>query len=135
MKKVFGWRTITSLIAGIAWMGIVFDNKTAIIISAAVVLLAIVFLVPLFIFNSSSLTIFSLNPLKLSRKINYTDIDHVMIHAGDYHCKLTIHTADADTTTTNSFLRYYDMEDLYKQIRNLNVPVTSTGVRAISWPK
>ena len=134
MKKVFGWRTIVSLVLGIIWMGIIFDNTTAIIVSAAVVLLAIVFLVPLFIFNSSSLTIFSLNPLKLSRKINYTDIDHVTIHAGDYHCKLTIHTKDASAATTNSFLRYYDMEDLYKQIRNLNVPVTSTGVRAISWP-
>ena len=134
MKKVFGWRTLLSLPLSLAWFYIILKS-IPVLIGFSLVLLAIaIWMVPLFIFRDTYLHVFSLNPLKRSKKINYTDIDRVTIHAGDYHCKLTIHTKDAAAATTNSFLRYYDMEDLYKQIRNLNVPVTSTGVRAISWP-
>ena len=134
MKKVFGWRTLLSLPLSLAWFYIILKSIPVLIGFSLILLALAIWMVPLFIFRDTYLHVFSLNPLKRSKKINYADIVHVTIHAGDVQCRLTVYAKDNAIAITNSFLKHYDMESLYKQFRSLDIPVTSTGVRAISWP-
>lgn len=133
MEKIFGYKTLGSLIFGLAFAKIISPDKFIFLAVAICVCILAVLFIPLIIFRHDGLRIISLNPFGTRFSISYKDISKVTIYAGNIHCKLTLHMHNGNALTTNSFFRYYDMEGLYHQFRDMNIPVTSTGVRAVSW--
>lgn len=136
MKKIYGYKTIVSFLLGIIWVYIFTFRHSIFVFSAvtAIILLITILFVPLIIFGKDSLRVLSFSPFTSRVNIPYKDVSKATIHAGDFHCKLTLHTHDGQIKTTHSFLRYYDMEGLYNEFKERNVTITSTGVRAIEWP-
>lgn len=133
MNKTFGYKTFVSLLFTIWWAYLFTHSVLTTGILAGVTVLLTVFFIPLMIFRNGQLRMLSFNPFRKGFRVAYTDVSHAVIHAGNFHCKMTLHLKDGTVLSTSSFFRYFDMEGLYCHLRDVGIPVTSTGVRAVSW--
>lgn len=133
MNKTFGYKTFGSLIFFTWWSYIIANSVLTTAILAGITVLLALFFIPFIIFRNGQLKVLWLNPLRKGVRVQYHDVARAVIHAGNLHCKMTLHLKDGTILSTSSFFRYYDMEGLYCHLRDVGIPVTSTGVRAVSW--
>lgn len=131
--KTYGYKTLGSLVLFLFWMSIYVDKPSIyipVVIGTAII--AMLF-APLIRLGDGRIRLLTLNPFTTRINLAYEDISKIQVHAGDIRFSMRFELKDGSIKTTSSFFRYYDMEALYEELRATGIPVTSTGVRAVSW--
>lgn len=135
MKKTYGYKTIISFLYALVWIYIISESWIAVFWALGFILMLAVAFVPLYTFRQGTLGIHYLNPLRKSYTINYTDINKVSVHVGDYLFRVELYLNNGTKITTKLAPQFnQDAKGIYNEFLNRNIPITSTGVMTIEWP-
>jgi|GEM_PF-6799330 len=131
--KTFGYKTIMSFPGTLAMFYIITHNLLIVTTATLVLIIFTIFFVPLIKISDNTIRIIPFNPFAQKINILFADISSINIHAGDFRFKLSFQMKNGDIITTSSFFRYYDMESIYRSLREHDVVIASKGVNAITW--
>lgn len=132
--RLFGNSTLISILSTTIFCLVFTNNDPALYIPVVLISLVLcVLFVPIIRVTHKRIRLYSLNPFATRINTPVADMAGIHIYAGNLRFKINITLNNGQTITSRSMLRYVDMKGLYDALSDTGVPVTSTGVRSVSW--